>query len=178
VNSNDVRTRSDTIGFASFQGKTVTVINIKECPTTHGSRYPSPHDQRCQDKHSQALGKAADLTQFGVNLVRIEPGAWSSQRHWHQHEDEFVWVIEGEAVLITDEGSQTIRAGECAGFKAGAKDGHHFVNESDADLVLLVVGSRDDRDHGEYPDIDLRFCAGRYTSTSGYYETKDGKKLG
>jgi uncharacterized cupin superfamily protein len=178
MNASEMRARSDTIESESIQGITVTIININECPITHGSRYPAPYDQPCQNKHTQALGSAADLTQFGVNLVRIEPGAWSSQRHWHQHEDEFIWVVEGEAVLITDEGNRTLRAGECVGFKAGMKDGHHFVNESDVDAILLVVGTRDDRDHGEYPDIDLRFCAGRYTGSGGYYETKDGKKIG
>jgi len=113
-----------------------------------------------------------------VNLVRIEPGAWSSQRHWHAHEDEFVWVLEGETILVTDLGRETLNAGDCAGFKAGVKDGHHFINESAADVLLLVVGSRDDRDHGEYSDINMRFLAHRYSSTGSYYETKDGEKLG
>ncbi len=127
---------------------------------------------------TQALGQAPDLTQFGVNLVRIEPGAWSSQRHWHEHEDEFVWVLEGEVILVTDAGRERLHAGDCAGFKAGVKDGHHFINESVVDALLLVVGSRDNRDHGDYSDIDMRFLAGRYSGTGSYYETKDGKKLG
>ena len=153
-------------------------INIAACPLVKGSSYPSPYDEPCRNKQSQALGQAPDLTQFGVNLVRIEPGAWSSQRHWHVHEDEFVWVLEGEIILVTDAGREMLHAGDCAGFKAGVKDGHHFINESAVVALLLVVGSRDDRDHGEYSDIDMRFLANRYSSTSGYYETKDGKKLG
>jgi len=154
------------------------IINIAACPRVKGSRYPSPYDEPCRNKQSQALGQAADLTQFGVNLVRIKPGAWSSQRHWHAHEDEFVWVLEGDIILMTDAGRKTLQAGDCAAFKAGVKDGHHFINKSTNDVLLLVVGSCDDRDHGEYSDIDMRFRAGRYSSTGGYYETKDGKTLG
>lgn len=153
-------------------------INIATCPLVKGSRYPSPYDEPCQNRQSQALGQAPDLTQFGVNLVRIEPGAWSSQRHWHVHEDEFIWVLEGEIILVTDAGREMLHAGDCAGFKAGVKDGHHLINESAVDALLLVVGSRDDRDHGEYSDIDMRFRANRYSGTGGGYETKDGKKLG
>jgi uncharacterized cupin superfamily protein len=108
-----------------------------------------------------------------VNRVRLAPGAWSSQRHWHSHEDEFVQVLEGEVVLVTDAGEETLRAGECAGFKAGVRDGHCMQNRSSQDAVLLVVGSRSDGDHGEYPDIDLAFTAGRY-SGKGRYVRKDG----
>ena len=88
------------------------------------------------------------LTDFGVNLLRLPPGTWSSQRHWHTAEDEFVYVLEGEVVLVTDAGEETLRAGDCAGFKAGVKDGHHLQNRSQTDVVVLEVGSRkaeDDR---------------------------------
>lgn len=152
-------------------------INITECPLGEGSGYPSPYDEPCRERQWQALGEAAGLTQFGVNLVRLRPGVWSSQRHWHAHEDEFVWVVEGEVILVSDAGREELQAGDCAGFKAGVPDGHHFINESDADAVLLVVGSRDDRDYGEYSDIDMRFRAGRYSGNGGY-ETKGGEKLG
>ena len=152
-------------------------INIAACPVTKGSKYPSPYDEPCRDRQWQALGQAANLTQFGVNLMRINPSAWSSQRHWHAHEDEFVWVLEGEVVLVTDSGREALHAGDCAGFKAGIRDGHHFINEGTVDAVLLVVGSRDDRDHVEYSDIDMRFRAGRYSGAGVYYETKDGKKI-
>jgi uncharacterized cupin superfamily protein len=100
---------------------------------------------------------AAGLTQFGVNLQRLPPGAWSSQRHWHSAEDEFVWIVEGEAVLVTDEGEEILRAGDCAGFKAGVANGHHLRNRSDADVLLLAIGSRNDDDVASYPDIDLRW---------------------
>ena len=98
---------------------------------------------------------------------------WSSQRHWHSHEDEFVYVLQGEVVLVTDEGEHTLRGGECAGFKAGVRDGHCFQNRSQHDAQLLVVGSRSDEDHGEYPDIDLMFTAGRYSGKGGF-RRKDG----
>ena len=98
---------------------------------------------------------------------------WSSQRHWHSHEDEFVYVLQGEVVLVTDEGEHTLRGGECAGFKAGVRDGHCFQNRSQQDAQLLVVGSRSDEDHGEYPDIDLMFIAGRYSGKGGF-RRKDG----
>lgn len=152
-------------------------IKIDECPVRKGSTYPSPHDEPCRGKQFQALGAAANLTQFGVNLVRLKPSAWSSQRHWHEHEDEFVWVLEGQVVLVTDAGRELLQAGDCAGFKAGVRDGHHLINEGKVDAQLLVVGSRDDRDHGEYSDIDMRFRADRYSGSSGHYETKDGTKI-
>jgi len=102
-----------------------------------------------------ALGEAAGLAQFGVNLTRLKPGIWSSQRHWHTHEDEFVWVLQGKVVLVTDGGREVLRAGDCAGFATGAADGHHFINESSADAMLLTVGSRHAQDACHYPDIDL-----------------------
>ena len=119
------------------------------------------------------LGLAAGLTQFGVNLVILPPGAWSSQRHWHEVEDEFVWVLDGEVVLVEDEGETVLRAGDCAGFKAGVQNGHHLVNRSGASARLLTVGTRDDGDHGEYSDIDMRFLPGRYSGRGGFTR-KDG----
>jgi uncharacterized cupin superfamily protein len=107
------------------------------------------------------LGDAAGLSHFGVNLLRLPAGCWSSQRHWHSAEDEFVYVLAGEVVLVTDSGEETLRAGDCAGFKAGVKDGHHLQNRSDRDAVLLEVGSRRAaEDEGEYPDIGMRFLKG------------------
>jgi uncharacterized cupin superfamily protein len=139
-----------------------------------GSRYPAPHDQPCKNRTLQRLGDAAGLTQFGVNLVTLPPGVWSSQRHWHSHEDEFIYVLEGEVVMVTDKGEETMGPGDCAGFQAGGRDGHCFQNRSSKDARLLVVGSRHDADHGEYPDIDLAFTAGRYSGT-GRFVRKDGR---
>ncbi len=143
-------------------------IDIASVPEVSGSRYPAPFDEPCRQRYNTRLGEAAGLTQLGVNLTRLAPGAWSSQRHWHSHEDEFVYVLEGEVVLVTDAGAETLRPGECAAFEAGVRDGHHLQNRTDKDAVLLVVGTRHDEDHGEYPDIDLKFTAGRYAGQGGY----------
>jgi len=117
------------------------------------------------------LGDAAGLTDFGVNLLRLPSGVWSSQRHWHSAEDEFVYVLEGEVVLVTDSGEEILRAGDCAGFKAGIKDGHHLQNRSALEAVLLEVGSRRPaEDEGEYPDLDMRFLRDR----AGYAH-RDGR---
>jgi uncharacterized cupin superfamily protein len=124
---------------------------------TRGSQYPAPFDQPCAGRARQRLGEAAGLKDFGVNLMRLPPGCWSSQRHWHLLEDEFVFVVEGEVVLVTDSGEEVLRAGDCAGFKAGVKDGHHLQNRSSVEAVILEVGSRNPDDEGEYSDIDMRF---------------------
>jgi uncharacterized cupin superfamily protein len=106
-------------------------------------------------REKRSLGDALGLTKFGVNLTTLPPGKESSMRHWHTHEEEFVFVLEGEVVLCTDAGEQTLVAGSCAGFKAGAKDGHQLVNRSDLPAVYLEVGTRDDADAVVYPDVDL-----------------------
>ena len=131
-------------------------IDIDAAPTRFGTGYPPPYDAPCLERQRWKLGDAAGLTQFGVNLHRLAPGVWSSQRHWHTAEDEFVWVVRGEVVLVTDEGEQVLRAGDCAGFAAGAPNGHHLQNRSNHEAVLLEVGSRrPDEDGCNYPDIDL-----------------------
>lgn len=146
-------------------------IDLKALPSVTGSHYPAPFDGPCAARVRQRLGDAAGLTDFGVNLLRLPPGVWSSQRHWHAAEDEFVFVLQGEVVLITDVGEETLRSGDCAGFKAGVADGHHLQNRSERDVVVLEIGSRRPADDaGEYPDIDMRFLKGRL----GYVH-KDGK---
>src|SRR6202789_4420632 len=117
-------------------------IDLREVPSVAGSGYPAPFDRPCAGRTRQRIGDAAGLTDFGVNLLRLPPGTWSSQRHWHTAEDEFVYVLEGEVVLVTDAGEETLRPGDCAGFKAGIEDGHPLQNRSQADVVLLEVGSR------------------------------------
>jgi uncharacterized cupin superfamily protein len=136
-------------------------IDLKAVPVIIGTGSPAPFDAPCTARARPRLGDAAGLTDFGVNLLRLPPGAWSSQRHWHSAEDEFVHVLEGEVVLVTDAGEEILRAGECAGFKAGLRDGHHLQNRSSRDAVVLEIGSRKVADdEGEYPDIDLRFLKG------------------
>jgi len=152
-------------------------IDKSAAPKASGTRYPPPFDEPCKARSWLRLGDAAGLTQFGVNLVRLPPGTWSSQRHWHSHEDEFVYVLEGEVVLVTDKGDEALGPGDCAGFRAGDRDGHCFQNRSTADAVLLVVGSRRDEDHGEYPDIDMKFGPARYSGKAIYLH-KDGRPYG
>jgi uncharacterized cupin superfamily protein len=151
-------------------------IDVAAAPERSGSRYPAPYDEPCRDRRARMLGIAAGLTQFGVNLVTLPPGVWSSQRHWHTHEDEFVYVLEGELVLVTDAGEEILRPGDCAGFKAGVKDGHHLQNRTGKPAVFLAVGTRDDQDTGEYSDIDMKFDGPRY-SGGGRFTHKDGSPI-
>jgi uncharacterized cupin superfamily protein len=150
-------------------------IDLTTAPQAKGSTYPAPFDEPCKERASLRLGIAAGLTQFGVNLVTMPSGCWSSQRHWHAREDEFVWMIEGELVLVEDEGETLLHAGDSAGFKAGSPNGHHLVNRSGREAVFLAIGTRDDADHGDYPDIDMRFTPGRYSGGGGFTR-KDGTR--
>lgn len=151
-------------------------IDTSGVSVRRGSRYPAPYDAPCQAREAHLLSEAAGLAQFGVVLVRLEPGAWSSQRHWHAREDEFVYVLEGELVLVTDGGEEVMHPGDCAGFKAGVPNGHHLQNRSGRTATFLVVGTRDDQDHGEYSDIDMKFGPGRY-GAGGSYTRKDGSPV-
>lgn len=145
-------------------------IEVVSQPVQAGSGYPPPYDAPCVQRQRTRLGDVAGLTQFGVNLLRLPPGAWSSQRHWHSAEDEFTYVLEGEVVLVTDDGEEVLRAGDCAGFPAGDANGHHFQNRSDADVVLLDIGSRrPETDAVDYPDLDLILAAGNRA-----YRHRDG----
>ena len=145
-------------------------IDPAQVPSVIGSGYPTPYDGPCRTRQRRRLGEGAGLTQFGVNLLRLPPGAWSSQRHWHSAEDEFVYVLQGEVVLVTGAGEEVLQAGDSAGFKAGESDGHHLQNRSAADAVLLEIGARNaERDAVEYPDIDLMLRSGERR-----YRHKDG----
>lgn len=151
-------------------------IDVSKAPKVIGTRYPAPHDQPCRTRENLQLGVAAGLTQFGVNLTRLPPGAWSSQRHWHALEDEFVYVLEGEVALVTDSGDEILRAGDCAGFRAGVRDGHCLQNRTQSNAVILTVGARNNEDWGEYSDIDMKFLPGRYAGKGGYAR-KDGSAI-
>ena len=145
-------------------------IDIEAAPSRDGTAYPEPFDQPCRARRRRKLGDAAGLTQFGVNRLELDPGVWTSQRHWHSAEDEFVWVVEGEVVLIDDGGETVLKAGDCAGFPAGLANGHHIVNRSDRTAVLLEVGTRRPaEDRVEYPDIDMT-----YTGGETFYRRRDG----
>ena len=130
-----------------------------------GTNYPDEFAGSVKDREKRALGDGLGLNQFGVNLVRLKPGVMSSQRHWHSRQDEFVYVLEGELVLVTDAGEQVLGPGMAAGFPAGSGDGHHLINRTDGDAVYLEVGDRTEGDEVDYPDIDL------------LRRKKDGKRL-
>ncbi len=138
-----------------------------DLPVRTGSGYPMPFSLACQHREKRALGDAAELTQFGVNLTRLPPGEWSAQRHWHSTEDELVYVLEGELVLITDAGEERLGPGDCAAFKAGVEDGHHLINRGDADAVYLEIGGRVEADVCTYPDVDLHLTADGFARKNG-----------
>ena len=132
-------------------------IDINTLREENSTGYPSPFDEIVRGRFRKRLGDAGGLSQFGVNLTRLEPGSASAQRHWHENEDEFVFIVSGEAVLIEDEGETLLAPGDAAAFKAGVKNGHHLVNKSDADVIYLEIGTRALEESGDYPDIDMRF---------------------
>ena len=131
-------------------------VDVDSVPKRKGSGYPQPFAAPCADRIRQRLGDAGGLGDFGVNLMRLPPGGWSSQRHWHSHEDEFVYVLEGEVTLIEDNGETPLRAGDCAAFPAGSTDGHHFINRSAAPARFLVIGTKAPREVATYSDVDMK----------------------
>jgi len=130
-------------------------LDPESVPRRTGTLYPKQFQEPLAGRHKRVLGDALGLSHFGVNLVELGPGAWSAQRHWHSQEDEFVYVVSGELTLITDAGRQALRPGMVAGFPAGAADGHHLVNASEAPAAYLEIGDRGDNDKVIYPDIDM-----------------------
>ena len=146
-------------------------IDIASIRRRVGASYPVPFDQPCAARVRRALGDAAGLSDFGVNLLELPPGAWSSQRHWHSAEDEFVWVLEGEVILIDDSGETVLRAGDCAAFPKNDGNGHHLINRSDSMARCLEVGTRKpEEDACDYSDIDMHIGPGREAG----YTHKDG----
>jgi len=146
-------------------------IDFAAVVTRKGSAYPAPYDAPCASRLRHKLGDAGGLTQFGVNLMHLPPGGWSSQRHWHSHEDEFVHIVAGEVVLIEDQGEQVLVAGDCAAFPAGTGNGHHLVNRSTEVAIFLEIGSRDPDDRTTYSDIDMKSGEG------DDYVRKDGSPI-
>ncbi len=136
-----------------------------------GSGYPEPFKARVAARRKQRLGDALGLKHFGVNLTTIPPGAASALRHWHSHEDEFIYIVSGELVLVTNNGEQPLTAGMCAGFPAGKPDGHCLVNRTRTDAVYLEVGDRRPEDAVTYPDDDI---AGQATPQGRRFTRKDG----
>ena len=144
-------------------------INMANVPARLGSGYPPPFDAPCATRMRRRLGDAGNLRDFGVNLMTLPPGGWSSQRHWHSHEDEFVYVLEGELVLVEDDGETVLRAGDCAAFPKGTGNGHHMINRSSMTAMYLEVGSRQMQDLTTCSDIDLKSA-----NSDGRFVHKDG----
>lgn len=144
-------------------------IDIAAVPERKGSSYPAPFHEPVMQRIRRRLGDAGGITDFGVNLLQLKPGVWSSQRHWHSGEDEFVFVVSGEVVLVTDKGEEILRAGDCAAFPKGATDGHHLINRTAGIVTVLEVGSRSAADVCTYSDIDMVI-----NSRKGGYTHKDG----
>lgn len=149
-------------------------IDMKNLPETSGSGYPAPYNEGFERRHNQRLGAAAGLTQFGANHVRLEPGAMSSQRHWHEEQDEFLVVTAGELTLVDDNGETPLVPGDCCAFPKGDGNGHHIINKSDADGCFVVVGTHTATETGWYSDIDMKVTAehGAFTFTR-----KDGSPI-
>jgi uncharacterized cupin superfamily protein len=146
-------------------------INIAGLPADTRTGYPPPYDRVVVGRERKRLGNAAGLDQFGVNLTTLKPGAASALRHWHEHEDELIYILEGEAVLIENEGETMLTAGDAAGFKANSRNGHQLVNRSDRDVVYLEIGARSKLESVDYPDVDLKVVRDdkgmRYTHKNG-----------
>jgi uncharacterized cupin superfamily protein len=134
--------------------------------------YPQPFRHLVAGRETRRLGDAVGLTQFGVSLVRLKPGAASSVRHWHENEDELVYVLEGEVMLVEDGGETMLKPGDAAGFKAAVANAHMLVNRSRADAVFLVVGTRAAREVAHYPDDDLAY---RYDGNVFRFTRKSGE---
>jgi uncharacterized cupin superfamily protein len=135
------------------------VFRSTDVAENNASGYPEPFREAQRKRYNRRLGDHAGLKNYGVNCVRVLPGGQSSARHAHSKQDEFVYVLEGELVLVTDAGRQSVGPGACIGFPAGTGDGHHFLNLTDKDAVFLVIGDRTPGDEVVYPDIDLELKA-------------------
>lgn len=144
-------------------------IDVTTAPARQGSGYPKPFDAPCSERTRRRLGEAGGLRDFGVNLMTLPPGGWSSQRHWHSDEDEFVYLLEGEVKLVEDGGETLMRAGDCAAFPKGTGNGHQLINRSSAIAVYLEVGSRNPNDLTTCSDIDMIS-----SNADGRFVHKDG----
>ena len=146
-------------------------IDIAKLPVDTRTGYPPPLDRAVVGRERKRLGNAIGLDQFGVNLTTLKPGAASAQRHWHEKEDELVFILDGEVMLIEDGGATVLKPGDAAGFKANAPNGHHLINKTNRDAVYLEIGARSKQERAEYPDVDLRMIrddkGARYTHKNG-----------
>jgi uncharacterized cupin superfamily protein len=146
-------------------------IDIAELPVDSRSTYPEPLNRVVAGRSRKRLGNAAGLDQFGVNLTTLKPGAASALRHWHEKEDELVYILEGEMVLIEDNGETVLKPGDAAAFKANVPNGHQLVNRSSRDAVYIEIGTRSKHERAEYPDVDLVMIR---DDKGGHFLHKDG----
>ena len=147
-------------------------LDPKDLPEQSTTGYPEPYKSRVAGRHKRRLGDAAGLKNFGVNLTRLDPGAESSMRHWHSKQDEFIYVLEGEVILVTNAGRQKLKRGMAAGFPAGRADGHQLVNETKKPALYLEIGDRAPGDGAAYADVDL---AARLVDGKWVFTHKDGR---
>jgi uncharacterized cupin superfamily protein len=147
-------------------------IDIAKLPADSRSNYPEPFNRLVVGRERKRLGNAVGLDQFGVNLTTLKPGAASSLRHWHEKEDELVYILEGEVVLIEDDGETVLKPGDAAGFKANVANGHQLFNKSGRDVVYLEIGTRSKHERADYPDLDLVMIR---DDKGGHFSHKDGK---
>lgn len=147
-------------------------IDPENLAANTGSGYPEPFRSQVLPREKRALGDASGLTKIGINHTTLGPGAASSMRHWHTQEDELIYVLAGELVLVTNAGERPLRAGQCAGFPAGHRDGHQLVNRGTRPAIYLEISNRDETDGAHYPDVDLCWNA---PGSPGGYSRKDGR---
>jgi uncharacterized cupin superfamily protein len=145
-------------------------IDIAAITPKIGTLYPPPFHQNTKAREKRALGDAVGLDQFGINITRLGPNTWSALPHWHEREDEFVYIIEGHPTLIYGETEEHLAPGDCAGFKAGVEMGHCLQNRTDKDVVILEVGSRITGERAFYPGVDLMAD----TASANFYHYLDG----
>lgn len=154
-----------------------TVLDPSTLTPRTSSGYPEPYKSRVLPREKRALGDPFGLTKIGVNFTTLAPGKESSMRHWHTREDEFVYILEGEVVLRNDQGETTLRAGMCAGFPAGERNGHQLINRSDAPARYLEVSNRDGEDGAEYTDADVDLAYHNTPDQKGHFTRRDGSKI-
>ena len=148
-------------------------LDLGAAPLKTGSIYPEPYKSRMAGRSSRRLGDLAGLTQFGVNIVTLEPGAVASLRHWHLREDEFAFVLEGELTLVEDDSEFPMHPGDCAAWKAGVPNGHHFVNRSDRLGHFLVVGTKAPEEIATYSDVDMQIHTSGGRTRFTYHDGSD-----
>jgi uncharacterized cupin superfamily protein len=155
--------------------KAPAVVDANAIEKKQSSGYPEIYRKEVEGRARARLGDLFGLTQFGVNIVTLDPGSWSSHRHWHDKEDEFIYIVEGEVTLVDDDGAHLLKPGMCAGFKAGSGNGHHLQNNSKSPCTYLEVGTRSASDEVTYSDIDMK--AVKVDGEGWRFVKKDGTKV-